>query len=379
MISWNFKNSKVMPMALDIGNNSIKMLQLSMSNVNGSVIAADEVRIDADTNKDSKARKDFIVKTIERMLDKGNFIGHNVISCLPDDKLKIMSLRLGQSEGMNIEDALKKEVSQRFDLDPEKDSINYIFAGSVHQGDEVRNELILFAAKDSVIRSHIHMLESAGLRPVAIDTIPCALFRNFERLHRRQEDKNRSVVFVDIGSQFTTVVFGRGGEITFVKQIPIGGDKFNTEIASKLGIDPEQAMTLRAKLNREKSDGGSELTTQNILDASTRQVMVDAIHSVADELAKEVSLCFRYYTVTFRGKRIEAAVFSGGGSYESILLNVLRRQLTVDIHVSEPLRGFDMLDVDFGRDKRSSLCEWAVAVGLGLKGHSCNVKEKCVS
>ena len=114
-----------MPIALDIGNNSIKMLQLSMSNVNGSVIAADEVRIDADTNKDSKARKDFIVKTIERMLDKGNFIGHNVISCLPDDKLKIMSLRLGQSEGMDIEDALKKEVSQRFGLDPAKDSINY--------------------------------------------------------------------------------------------------------------------------------------------------------------------------------------------------------------------------------------------------------------
>jgi hypothetical protein len=33
---------------------------------------------------------------------------------------------------------------------------------------------------------------------------------------------------------------------------------------------------------------------------------------VAEELAKEISLCFRYYTVTFRGKRVEKAIFTGG-------------------------------------------------------------------
>ena len=94
---------------------------------------------------------------------------------------------------------------------------------------------------------------------------------------------------------------------------------------------------------------------------------MDAIGAVAEELAREISLCFRYYTVTFRGKRVERAIFSGGEAYESILLNVLRRQLPVEIEVAEPLRGFDMLDVNFDSDKRNQLCEWAVAVGLSLK------------
>jgi Tfp pilus assembly PilM family ATPase len=65
---------------------------------------------------------------------------------------------------------------------------------------------------------------------------------------------------------------------------------------------------------------------------------------------------------------VERAVFSGGGAYERILLNVLRRQLAVDVELAQPLKGFDMMELEFGSDRRGLLCEWAVAVGLSLKG-----------
>ena len=50
-----------------------------------------------------------------------------------------------------------------------------------------------------------------------------------------------------------------------------------------------------------------------------------------------------------------------------IMLNVLQRQLTVEVDVAAPFRGFDMADVAFNSDRRAFLCEWAVAVGLALK------------
>jgi type IV pilus assembly protein PilM len=356
------------------------MIQLTVSGGQMGVLAADKVRIDPNVNGDQQARRGTVVSVIKQMLAKGNFRGRNVVSCLPNDKLKITSLRIGETEFDQIEQVVRKEAVQRFGLDPDKDAVDYVVAGSVRQGDEIKNELILFAADDETIRGHISMLEEAGLRPVAIDTVPGALFRGFERWQRRQEDKERTVVFVDVGSQFTTVVFGRGGEISFVKQIQIGGERFSREVAEKLGISVVEAERLREKLRAEKAsipaksdsteetDAGEEPT----LDASTRQVMVDAISSVAEELAREVSLCLRYFTVTFRGKRVERAVFSGGEAYENILLNVVRRQLTVEIEVAQPLRGFDISSeresINLDSDRRGLLCEWAVAVGLGLKG-----------
>jgi len=380
MISWGMKTRGLRPIGLDIGHNSIKMLQLAINGERVSVVAADEVRLEPGMNPDEQAGRQFVVSAIKQMLARGNFQGKKAVSCLPSGKLRITSLRLGQTEEDGIEQALKKEVVQRFGLDPERDSMDYVVAGSVRQGNDVKNELILFATDCETVKNHIEMIEQAGLRPVAIDTIPCALFRSFERSLRRQEDWDCTSVFVDVGCRCTTVVFGRGGEISFVKEIPIGGENFAEEAAEKLGISASEAEMLRNKMRVKKgkraagpdmakssSDDGNQQ-----LDASTQQVMVDAISSVAEELTKEISLCLRYYTVTFRGKRVQRAVFAGGGAYEGIFLDVLRRELSVNIEVAEPLKGIDLssegASVGFGKNRRGLLCKWAVAVGIGLKG-----------
>ena len=365
---------------MDIGHNSIKAIQLVVNGGQMSVFAADETRIEPGVNSDEQARRSFVVSAIKRMLAQGNFRGRDVISCVPSGKLKITSLRLSEAETGAIEQALRKEVAQRFGLDPNEDAIDYVAAGHVRQGDELKSELIVFATDNQTIKDHIAMLEEAELKPVAIDTIPCALFRSFERSLRRQEDRELTVVFVDVGSRFTTVVFGRGGEISFVKQIPIGGERFVQQVAAKLGISISEAEMLRESLRMESGfsslkpdaeDGPSQEDERN-MDASTRGAVSDAVTSVAEDLAREVALCLRYYTVTFRGKRVERAVFAGGGAYEDILLNVLRRQLAVEIEVAEPLRGFGFSSgrgkVSFYANRRGLLCEWAVAVGLSLKG-----------
>lgn len=391
MISWKLKTRSQQPIGLDIGHNSIKMIQLAVNDGHVSVSAADKVRVDPRINGDRSERRNFVVSAIKQMLAEGSFHGRKVVSCLPNDELKITSLRLAETESDAIERALRKEAAQRFGLEPDKDAIDYVLAGNVRHGDEIKNELILFAADNEAVRSHIEMLEEAGLEPVGIDIVPCALFRSFERLLRRQGDKDYTTVFIDVGSRFTTVVFGRGGEISFVKQIPVGGEKFNQEIAAKLGVSISEAEMLRGTLRTEKSARyqlGASASDEDVrsgsveapdsigagqgLDASTRQVVVDAVSAVAEELAREISLCFRYYTVTFRGRRVERAIFAGGEAYEKILLNVLRRQLAVEIEVAQPLKGFDLsgekANVNFDSDRRGLLCEWAVAVGLGLKG-----------
>ncbi|MHC4726799.1 MAG: pilus assembly protein PilM [Planctomycetota bacterium] len=379
MISWVMKTRGLLPIGLDIGHNSVKMIQLMVNGEQLSVIAAQKVHIDHSIS-DEQEKSRFIISAIKRMLTEGHFHGNNVISSLPNDGLEITSLRLAETQSDVIEQALRREVVQRFGLDPDEDAMQYVFAGNVHQGDEIKNELILFAAANETIKSHIELLEQAGLKPVSIDTIPHALFRSFERSLRRQEDRERTVVFVDVGNKYTTVVFGRGGEISFVKQIPVGGEKFNEEIALKAGVEISEAEMLREALQMEKSFSNPkhDLLEQSAednkqkLEASTRQAIVDAVSAVAEELTREISLCLRYYTVTFRGKRVEQAFFTGGGAYEYILLDVLKRQLAVEIEVAQPLKGFDRSrkreNLKFDSDRRGLLCEWSVAVGLSLKG-----------
>jgi type IV pilus assembly protein PilM len=368
MISLDLKNRTIRPIGLDIGHHSIKMIQLAVIGEKLIVHAAEEARFDIDSEKDDQARRDAITAIIKRMLARGGFYGKKTVSCLSSGELKITSVRLTEAENQKAEQVLRREVVQRFGLDPEKDSMDYIVAGNVRQNDEIKNELVLFATDNEIIKNHIGLIEQAGLKPISIDIIPCALFRSFERTLRRQKDRENAVVFVDVGSCYTTIVFGRGGEICFVKQIKIGASNFNSEVAAKLGITSKEAEVLRKELQAETDD----LDSPQKIDSSTRQGMIDAISRVADELAREISLCLRYFSVTFRGKRVERAVFTGGGSYEKILLDIMKRQLNVAIEVAQPLRGCEIPDekinISMYNNRNSQLCEWAIAVGLSLKG-----------
>ena len=352
--------NKVSPIGLDIGHHSIKMIQLADTAGHLQVIAAEKVDFDQAINGDSEKRRSFAAAAVSEMLGRGSFRGRNVVSCLSNEQLKIKSFRLDAGQVGGPEAALESEIAERLGLDLDTESMNYMVAGDVIAGDETKTELILFTACEDTLKKHIEFLEESNLIPVAIDTIPCALFRSFEKSLRREKDSQIVSVFVDVGSRFTTVVITRGRDITFVKQIPIGTGQFDACVSNKLSVSLTEAEVLREKLKQPRRHSD--------IDSQTRQMVVDAIQEVVEKLAAEISLCFRYYSVTFRGSRPGRAFFAGGGTYEQRLLDSLRQRLGVEIEIAEPLKGFDFGNAGFGGDRRGPLCEWAVAVGLCLKG-----------
>jgi len=345
------------PIGLDLGHGMIRMIQLAAAGDGIRVVAAQEAEIECDkTNADSV--RDFTVRTIRRMHREGGFAGREVVSCLSNDNLRIKSLRLDTIDPGEIETQLRTEVAERFGLDAATDEIRYMIAGSVYQGDEIKNEIIFFGLDKASITEHLSILEDAGLTPIAIDAVPCALFRSFQASLRRHEDHRVVSVLVDVDELQTTVLIARGQEIIFVKQIPIAAARLTAETAARLKLGLEEARLLRLRLKESPES----------MDPAMRQAVIDAMSHITEELAREISLCVRYYSVTFRGQRPTEVVFAGGEADEMTLLNALRRHLGVEVSVAKPLRGIDLGSMAVNRSRSVEMSEWAVAVGLGLKG-----------
>lgn len=363
-----FLKTKTSPIGLDIGRNSIKMLQMQLDGERVIVTAADERQLNPEISEDEQARTEATIAAIKEMLVRGEFHKREVITCLPSSDLIIKSLRLDTGDEREIEKSLKGGIIERSGLKADSYEVRFMSAGNIRQGDEIKSEVILFAISKESLNKHMHILEEAGVTPVAIDTVPCALFRSLQRSLRRTDDREKANVFVDIGASHTTVIIGRAGEIIFAKQIDIAGSQITHEVASRLGIGLEEAVHLRGKLR-------NEIEAQEI-EPAARQAVIDSMYSVIDELAREISLCFRYYAVTFRGQRPGQVVFAGGEAYEETLVNALRRHLGIEIEITEPLKGFDISKVRFPADKKTTLCEWAVAAGLCLKGLNLTDKQK---
>ncbi len=358
-----FALNKNGPIALDIGSNSIKMLQFARSRGNIHLAAIDTIQCKFDMKAEPKKCRAFIVESIQEMLRRGSFTGTKVVSCLPNDSVKIKSIRLDPTDSEKIEGLVQEELAERFNFDSAKDEIRYIIAGKVYNGSELKNEVIFFATDRSTLEKHISIIEESGLTPDAIDPVPCALLRSFQRSMRRQDDQNVVRSFIDIGNFYTTVIIGSCNQIYFIKQIPSGGKQLNESVSSKLGIGIEEAMLLRSKIQHSNTES---------LHKTTIQAVADAMNHCIEELASEISLCFKYCAVTFRGNQPLEAILTGGEAYEEIFINALKTYLNIDVKMALPFQGIELGNTSFVTDEESPLCEWAVAAGLGLKNWHVN-------
>jgi type IV pilus assembly protein PilM len=240
----------------------------------------------------------------------------------------------------------------------------------VRQGTEVRQEVITLAVRDEDVENFLEQIHRSGATVESLDIEPCALFRTVERFIRRREDEQEVYVLVDVGARSSQVIIGKGREISFVKSIDIGGRQFQEIVSRKLGITLEETQGLRRRLveNRateaQPAPGASERIPAPR--DPVRQAVCDATRSIMEELGREIALCLRYYSVTFRGQRPARVRLLGGEASDQQLQAILNASLTIPVEPGRPLYSVNTARMKES-NRRGTMCEWALALGLGLK------------
>jgi len=362
-----------MPIALDIGTDSIKMLQLGNRNGKLAVRAAGRWKFPEDSQQDAQRRTELAVSAVRNMLRSGAFRGRRVITALPSCQLGIKNIRLPHMSAEERLEAIKWEASERFAFDVSLDRLKYLHAGQVRQGNDTQDEIIMLAAAEETIQAHLAVLERMGLRPEHIDAEPVALFRVFGRAFRREADKDVVSVVVDIGSQSTRIVIARGQQIIFIKNIDIAGRRLTEAVARQLNLSKQEAGELRSLIMKEhvedKSLGGEddEKEKNSGISQSVSWTIQDAVRAEVEALGREIGLCLRYCSVTFRGLRPKRITITGGQAYDPSVVKLLGEQLGIEYVVGRPLRGIDVSEVSLEGQRRGVLAEWTLCAGLALR------------
>lgn len=351
------------PIALDIGTESIRMLQLHRVGNIISVKACSQWQFPRSASQDANQRRQLAVPAVREMLRTAPFKGRRVVSALSCDQVSIKNVRLPHMPEHEMKEAVKWEAKERFGFDPQRDQIAFLNAGQVRSGNETRDELILLTVAQQETSAHLEMLDSMGLLPEHIEVQPVALFRVFERWLRRRADEQAVSVIVEIGRSATRVVVARGRDIVFIKSIDIGGLKFSEAVARQLGLELVEADELRLKASREHGEKQRMQGGEVDLDWTLH----DAVRGELEALAREISLCLRYCAVTFRGLRPEKIMLTGGEAYDPSVLKLLNEHMHIECLVGQPLRGMDVSAVDLGGDRRASLVEWSTCAGLAMR------------
>jgi type IV pilus assembly protein PilM len=356
--------SQVHPIGLDIGHDSVKMIQLERAGGKLSVLGAARAALPAEARAEPERRLALAAGVIRQLLRQRSFRGRRVVAALPREFVHVRNLRLPVMPDTDLIEAIRAEARGMFPFDPAEAQLQFLPAGEVRHGNEVRQEVILVAARHRDVDGFVAALGDAGVVLEALDVEPCAMYRAVDRYIRRRDDENEVHVLVDVGAQLSQVVIGRGREISFVKSIEIGGRHLQEAVSRKLGISMDEAQALRKRL--------TDPTDTVLLDVppeekdAVRQAAHDATRGAIEALGREISRCLRYYAVTFRGPRPTRLRLIGGEAADPQLLSILNKLLAIPAEVAQPLLSLDTSRM-IAADRKGSCAEWGVALGLSLK------------
>lgn len=353
---------KTSSIGLDLGNSSIRLLQLVSDKDTLSVCAAAEKFYPTEIIDNPESKVAFIKENLPQMLKHGHFSGNRVVSAVSNSNLIVKSLRLEMGDDVTLADDVKREVATRFSIDSEENEINYIVSGVVGTESQRKREVVVFSVEREVISHRLEMLDNLGLESTGLDILPSAIFRSTLLMQdgNRSEGEDTTLAMVDIGNLYTTITIARNNKIAFVKIVPFGGKQFNETVALRLGITSSEAWLLRKRLYNDSLNLTSQISTQ--------QAVADSMRAVVSNIAREISMCFRYYAVTFRGQRPDTLILSGGEAREPVLMQSLHDYLDIDIKLSTPFKNID-IDRDHLTFRSDAVySEWSVALGLSLKG-----------
>lgn len=337
------------PIGVDIGSQSIKLVQFDAARSQIRDAARWELPFEPATKPEHQDAR--VVEALRRVREGHAFRGRDAVLCLGAGNLFVQNLRVPLATGDELTKIVRFEAAGRLPFASEEAEIQYIEADNVRQGDTVRREVILLACYRPALDRMLSVAEEAGLRPVAIDVEPAAVLRCYGRQFRRDDDRQRRIMLVDVGASNTAAVIARGGDTMFVKYIECGGRHFSEAVARHLKMTLADAAALRRhNADRRAEDRDPEIVRS--IEESTRPVL--------DKLAHELSLCLRYYSVTFRGQPL-SQILLGGGEATDMLAEWLGARLGLPCEVANPLRPFEKTPPT-GR-----MGQWGVAAGLALR------------
>jgi len=359
------KRTKHGPIGLDIGASSLKMLQFSEEGTEPTLLAAAHCQLPP--LDDNPATRDAAIeRAVAQALRQHPFQGRDAVAALACREFQMKSIRLPRMPAEEMASAVGFEAQERFGVTEGGTQIRHIVAGEVRHGNELKEEVIVFATPDDLVQARLKLLETLKLRPLAIDITPCAVARCFFRFLRRAEDVHTVNVFLDVGWRGTSIVLTRGTELSFLKTIDVGGEHFNEAVAKALSISREEAAELRIRIMRDASRQRAD--DKVTVSGEVRATVTDAVRPLIERISRDVQMCLRYFAVTFRGQRPKSLTLVGGEAHEPSIFQSIGGAIDIPCTIGNPLRGMSLSGNIGGRDQRAFQPAWVVACGLSLRG-----------
>jgi len=318
--------AKWYPIGVDIGDDSLKLVQLGNDGNGMTLIACGNENRPDDVKPGSGDWQRWAIETIQRLTVNSDFQGRRAITAMPASEVFIDHIRVPKKNAGKLEDAIFSKVKQKLPFEAVR---NNVMIKHIPTKD---NNILVMATERKIIDRHLAVYEKAGLVIKSIGAWPVALTNCYTRFFgMRKSDIEAIVMLICIEANCTNAVICHHKNLLFARSIPIGNKELNDE-------------------------------------------------KVVTRLVLELIACRRHFGSIYQNAQVERAIFLSSNAVDRKVCATVAKQLEMSAQMGDCLAAVKIADScrlarDHERDKersgttidrRDSRVNWAITFGLSL-------------
>ena len=338
--------------AVDIGNNSLKALQLTAQRGVVEVIGFDNIqhgKILSAADVKPAEKDELIALTLRKFVSNHDLKGSDIVVSVPSQNSFARFVNLPPVEKKRIPEIVKFEAVQQIPFDINEVQWDWQLMTETNSPE---TKVGIFAIKNEVIDSELEHFNRENVQISYVQMAPMALY-NYVLYDRPDlfKSESQAIVVVNIGADNTDLVVCTKTTV-WQRCILLGGNAFAKAIADTF------------KLNFEKAE---KLKRTAPVSKYARQIF-QAMRPVFTDLASEVQRSLGFYNSSNPNTKLVRIIALGGGTKLRGLLKYL--QQTLQIPVERP-DAFKRLAIGTGVSPakfHENVCDFGIVYGLALQG-----------
>lgn len=244
----NTLNGNTLPIAIDFGVSSLKLLQLTAGDP-PSLVAAACLPTPENLLGDPGKRFEFQFKALPKLARSVGFKGKRAMCAIPAAQMFCKHMQFPRS-GVDVGELVRQAVPEALGCATEALIYRHVCvegaAASGQTGPAAgRQEVICMAASRRFIGQVMDAIRDARLEPVGMHPECLAAVKAFEQIHRRESDATVATLYLDIAAGSTKAWIAHGHKLVFAKTIGIGGRELDLAVARSLSCDISTARSRR--------------------------------------------------------------------------------------------------------------------------------------
>ena len=279
--------------ALDIGTNSIRMIQLSGNAEKGWTLdkyayVTDDQKI---TKDDSETGKRKLGEIILGAREQAGIKTKNIAIGLPARKTYTAIIEVPNAPQRELTQTVKYEADQYVPMSVDEAKIDFAVLG-ISPNDAKKAEILLSSTDNAYAESVMESVEQLGLNVIAQEPEPIAMVRALAPVGVQD-----ARMIIDLGETSTDLVVMYQGSPRLVRSIPGGLLSFVRTVENSLKVRDDQArqFILKFGLAQDKLEGK----------------VFEALKSTLEGFAMEMTKSVRFFQNRYVGAQVGGIVLSG--------------------------------------------------------------------